>query len=285
MKNLINFFIQHSSWLLFLLYATASCWLLFKNNPYQQYVYLTSANGVAATVYKGAGEVTAYFNLRSINNDLQERNALLEMEVINLKRQIRDYRTAMLPDTINLPDSVAQNYEFHFANVINNSVTKPKNFITIDKGKADGVKPEMGVVDQNGVVGIVSVVSDHAARVISLLNSDMRLSCKVKNSDFFGSLVWHGSDPYHASLEELPKHVKFHRGDTIVTSGFSSVFPPGLIVGTIDSDKPAMANNFFSLNIKLSTDFTRLSTVRTVKSKIAEELKSLEQAEEGGGNE
>ena len=228
----------------------------------------------------GGGEVTSYFNLRSINSDLQERNATLEMEVINLKRQIGEYKTLLQPSGIALPDSVAQNYEYHFANVINNSVTHPKNFITIDKGRLDGIAPEMGVVDQNGVVGIVSNVSDHASRVLSLLNSDMRLSCKVKNTDYFGSLVWHGTDPYHATLEEMPKHVKFHRGDTIVTSGYSAVFPPGLIVGVIESNQQATDNNFFSLKIRLTTDFTRLGTVRAIKSKMAGELKRLEQ--EGG---
>lgn len=251
--------------------------MLFKNNPYQQYVFLTSANKVSATVYKGSSKVTSYFNLQSINADLQRRNASLEMEVINLKRQIRDYRTLLLPDSINLPDSIAQNYEYHFATVINNSVAKPKNFITLDKGRADGISPEMGVVDQNGVVGIVSTVNDHASRVISLLNPDMRLSCKVKNTDYFGSLVWHGVDPRYATLEEMPKHVKFNKGDTIVTSGYSAVFPPGLLVGTIEDMQQATDNNFFSLRIKLSTDFTRLSTVRVIKSKYADEIKQLEQ--------
>ena len=112
----------------------------------------------------------------------------------------------------------------------------------------------------------------------------MRLSCKVKNTDYFGSLVWHGTDPYHATLEEMPKHVKFHRGDTIVTSGYSAVFPPGLIVGVIESNQQATDNNFFSLKIRLTTDFTRLGTVRAIKSKMAGELKRLEQ-EGGTGNE
>lgn len=275
-KNLINFLIRHSSAFVFLFYIAISCWLLFKNNPYQQFVYLTSANQVTSSVYKGVGKVTSYFNLQSINTDLHERNALLEMEVINLKRQIRDYRTLLQTDTISLPDSTAQNYEFHFANVINNSVSRPKNYITIDKGRKDGVTPEMGVIDQNGVVGVVSVVSDHAARVISLLNPEMRLSCKVKDTDYFGSLVWNGENPHYATLEEMPKHVRFEKGDTIVTSGYSAIFPPGLIVGTIVGNQKAADSNFFSLEIKLSTDFTRLSTVKTIKSKYAGELKQLE---------
>lgn len=252
--------------------------MLFNNNPYQQYVYLTSANYVSSSVYKCLSEFTSYFGLKSVNADLQERNAMLEIEVINLKRQINDYKTLLLPQDIALPDSIAQNYEYHFANVINNSVAHAQNYITIDKGRKDGIVPEMGVVDQNGVVGIVSNVSDHAARVLSLLNSDMRLSCKVKNTDYFGSLVWYGPGPQYATLEELPKHVKFHKGDTIVTSGYSAVFPPGLIVGTIEKSAKSTSNdNFYSLSIKLSTDFSRLGTVRTIKSKLASELKSLEQ--------
>lgn len=276
MKNLINFIIRHISWFLFLFYVIISCLLLFQNNPYQQYVYLTSANKVSSSIYKGVSNVTSYFNLQSINNDLQQRNALLEMEVITLKSQIQDYKLLLSNDTINLPDSIAKSYEYHFAHVINNSVSKPMNYITLDKGRLDGIEPEMGVVDQNGVVGIVSVVSDHAARVISLLNPNIRLSCKVKGSDYFGSLIWDGESPYYATLEEMPRHVQFSKGDTIVTSGYSSVFPEGLIVGTIEGNRKAKDDNFFTLKIKLSTDFTRLSVVRAIKSNIANELKELE---------
>lgn len=261
---------------MFLLYTAISLYLLFNNNPYQQYVYLTSANRVSAAVYKCVSGVTSYFNLQSINQDLQERNALLEMDVINLKRQLDDCKLLLQSDSINLPDSVAQNYEYHFARVINNSIAKTENYITIDKGKVDGIEPEMGVVDQNGVVGIVSTVGDHASRVISMLNPDMRLSCKVKNSDYFGSLYWDGISPYYAILAEMPRHVKYHRGDTIITSGYSSVFPEGLIVGTINSSVDSKDGNFVSLKIKLSTDFTKLNTVRAIKSKISNELKALE---------
>ena len=276
---------------MFVLLVVASCWMLFQKNPYQQHVFLTSANRASAVVYKGAGEDKSNYKLRTNNFFFHARNTTQEIEVlkhkttqkkkvINLKRQIGEYKTLLQPSGIALPDSVAQNYEYHFANVINNSVTHPKNFITIDKGRLDGIAPEMGVVDQNGVVGIVSNVNDHASRVLSLLNSDMRLSCKVKNTDYFGSLEWHGTGPYLATLEEMPKHVKFHRGDTIVTSGYSAVFPPGLIVGVIESNQQATDNNFFSLKIRLATDFTRLGTVRAIKSKMAGELKRLEQ--EGG---
>lgn len=276
MRNLISFLIRHSSWFVFLLYVFISLFLLFQNNPYQQYVYLTSANSASASIYKVVSGVTSYFNLQSINNDLQERNALLEMEVINLKRQLDDCKIRMIADSISLPDSVAQSYEYYFAGVINNSVSRPMNYITIDKGSSDGIEPEMGVVDQNGVVGIVSVVSKHAARVISLLNPNMKLSCKVKGTDYFGSLYWDGVSPHFAVLEEMPRHMVYQKGDTIVTSGYSAVFPEGLIVGVIESGMKTNDDNFIALRVRLSTDFTRLSTVRAIKSKLSDELKEIE---------
>lgn len=273
MKELLNFLIKHSHWLVFIFYVFTSCYLLFHNNPYQQHVYLTSANAVSSSVYNGISNVTSYFNLRDINEDLQERNALLEMEVINLRNQVNDLRL-LTADSTSIPESMSQ-YEFIVARVISNSISSAHNYITINRGKKDGIRPEMGIVNQNGIVGTVDVVGEHASRVISLLNNNFRLSCKVKGSDSFGSLVWDGKSPYYAMLEEMPRHVKYHRGDTIVTSGYSAVFPEGIIVGTIESDKKEVADNFISLRIKLTTDFTQLSTVRAIKSDIKAELDAL----------
>ena len=275
MKELLNFLIKHSHWLVFIFYVFTSCYLLFHNNPYQQHVYLTSANAVSSSVYNGMSNITSYFNLRDINEDLQERNALLEMEVINLRNQVNDLRL-LTADSTSIPENMSQ-YEFIVARVISNSISQPQNYITINRGSLDGIAPEMGVIDQNGVVGIVNVVGPHSARVISLLNPQFRLSCKVKGSDFFGSLVWDGKDAYHAVLEEMPKHVKFAKGDTIVTSGYSSVFPEGLIVGTIVEQIKDKNDNFFSLRIALSTDFTQLSTVRTIKNNRQAEIMALDE--------
>lgn len=222
--------------------------------------------------------VTSYFDLRDINEDLQERNALLEMEVINLRNQVNDLRLHA-DDSVSIPANLNQ-YEFIVARVICNSITSANNYITINRGSKDGIRPEMGIVNQNGIVGTVDVVGAHASRVISLLNNNFRLSCKVKGSDSFGSLVWDGKSPYYAMLEEMPRHVKYHRGDTIVTSGYSSVFPEGIIVGTIENDKKEVADNFISLRIKLTTDFTQLSTVRAIKSNIKDELDALNVQEE-----
>lgn len=249
--------------------------MLFQFNSYQQHVYLTSANGISAWVYGGVNKVTSYFHLHDINSDLQMRNALLENEVVGLKRSIRNYQLQCFNDSTGLI-KINSGFDFVMADVINNSVSKKYNFITLNKGKLDGVKPEMGIVDQNGVVGIVNVVGDHSARAISLLNPNFRLSCKVKNYNYFGSLVWNGEDPSVAILEEMPRHIKFHRGDTVITSGYSAVFPEGLIVGTIVASSKSSNDNFHSFKVKLSTDFSQLSTVRILKSNNKAEIDTIE---------
>jgi hypothetical protein len=139
----------------------------------------------------------------------------------------------------------------------------------------------MGVIDQNGVVGIVNVVGPHAARIISLLNPHMRLSCKLRGSGFYGSLVWDGKSPRFAVLEELPKHITFHKGDTIVTSGYSAVFPEGIIVGTVEGLARDMSDSFVSLRIRLTTNFSQLSSVRVITNSMKEQIDALRRAEQG----
>ena len=251
--------------------------MLFKNNPYQQSIYLTSANSISSSVYSGINGITSYFYLRDINEDLQYQNAALEMEVLSLRNQVNEYRLRMT-DTISDKTKNSQ-FDFVLARVISNSISLQQNYITINKGLNDGIDSEMGVVDQNGVVGIINVVGENSARIISLLNPNLRLSCKVKNSDYFGSLVWDGKSPYYAVLEEMPRHVKFEKGDTIVTSGYSSVFPEGIQVGIIDEQLNSGADNFFSLKVKLLTDFTQLSNVRVLKNKMKQELDMLKMNE------
>ena len=262
---------------MFLFFVIMSCLLLFQSNPYQHSIYFTSANAISSSVYGLFNNVTSYFHLRGINEDLQQQNAMLENEVVSLRNQINNYKM-LVPDTSAVPAEY-QNFDFVIAHVISNSISQPYNYITINRGLADGIQPEMGVVDQNGVVGIVNVVGEHSARIISLLNPNLRLSCKVKNSDFFGSLVWDCVSPQYAVLEELPRHVEFENGDTIITSGYSAVFPEGLMVGTIEGRMPTSDDNFYTLKIKLTTDFSRLSTVRAIKNSMKEELETLKSAD------
>lgn len=275
MSELLKFFVKYSSWFLFAIYLVAGFALLFSRNPYQHHVYLSSANIVASGVYRATNNVTSYFSLRDINEDLQRRNSDLELEIYRLKDVIRGYCEKAYADTMTT-DSALTRYNFLIAHVINNSINRSHNYITIQKGRLDGVEPEMGVMDQNGIVGIVNVVGDHTARLISVLNPYLRLSCKIKGQAQVGSLVWDGRDPGEAILEELPKHAKFVNGDTIVTSGYSSVFPEGVPVGTVISGSRDREDNFYTLRVRLFTDFSTLSTVRIIRDNMKEELADVE---------
>lgn len=278
MREIIAFFVRNSKWLVFIFWLVAGCTLLFTRNPYQQSVYLTSAGHVTGAVYDAAGEVTSYFNLHANNEDLNRRNAALQSEVIALREQI----TRMQQQKGTYTDSTApfdalRHFDFITAAVVNNSVVKPYNYITLDKGEADGVKPEMGVIDQNGVVGIVNVVSPHHARVLSLLNPHFRLSCKIKGNDSFGSLVWSGTDPRIALLEELPRHTHFQAGDTVITSGYSAVFPEGIPVGLVIGQQSNPHENFFTLKVRLLSDFAKLNNVQVVINNRAAEIRRLDE--------
>lgn len=279
MRNLWDFILRYSKWLIFMIYMIISLWLLVKNNPYQHYIYLTSANAVSSAILGTTDNVTSYFHLKEINEDLQVRNANLEREIYALRHALRDYREEAYEDSL-ASDSSKSQFDFIIAHVISNSISRTHNYITIEKGANDSIRPEMGVVDQNGVVGIVNIVGPNASRVISLLNPKMRLSCKVKGSDYFGSLVWDGKSPHEAVLEELPRHERFKKGDTIVTSGYSAVFPADIPVGTILSHEKEHDDNFYALRIKLLSDFTTLSTVHVIKNDMKTELDSISANEE-----
>lgn len=276
MNNLLSFFVKHSAWFVFMVYMILSLVLLFRDNPYQQSVYLTSANAISANTYEALSTVSSYFHLKDINEDLQERNALLEMELVRLRSQVKDLQV-MVPDSLREP--WPQHFDFVMARVVSNSIAQPHNYITINRGSKQGVKPQMGVVDQNGVVGVVNVVGPNASRVISLLNTDMKLSCKLKNNEYFGSLIWDGRSPEYAVLGDLPKHITFNKGDTVITSGYSALFPEGLIVGIVEGRDKGAEASFASLRVKLTTNFSQLSTVRVITNNMSEQLHVLERAD------
>ncbi len=283
MRELFDFFVRNSKWFVFIIYVVMSCVLLFSRNPYQHHVYMTSANTVAASVFSLSNNITSYFNLRDINADLNERNAILEAEVLALRSKLQNIDDSLHTDTI--VETETGQYQFIVAHVINNSISKPYNYITINKGYADGIRPEMGVIDQNGVVGAVNVVAEHSARVISVLNQSFHVSCKVKSSQHFGSLTWQGGDPRLALLEDLPRHAPIKPGDTIVTTGFSAVFPPDIPVGRILAPQNGKALSTSNLKVRLSTDFSTLSTVQVVVNTKRKEIIDIEATDDKKHNE
>lgn len=273
MRNILAFIINYSKWFVFAFYVGISLTLLVDNNDYQQSVYMTSANTVSGGVLGTWSQVTGYFHLKSINESLQASNAQLQNDVLNLRSQLIEME-AMRPDTV-FDRKYRDRFGYVPAAVINNNTRHPKNYFTINRGRLDGIRPGMGVVDQNGVVGIVNVTGDHISRVISLLNETQHFSIKLKGTGFIGSLNWKGGDASVAYAEEIPRHAQYRVGDTIVTSGYSTTFPEGIPVGVLMNRVRSRDDSFYAFKIRLLPDFKSLSNVRVIKDIYKIEIDSL----------
>ncbi len=278
MRNLFNFIIRNSHWLLAALLTAFSFYLVFTHNSYQRSVYLTSANQVTGWFYSVSKDVTAFFHLKKNNQLLLERNAQQEREILNLKDRIGMLVAA---DTMGINvfvnDSLpSPQFDFIPAEVVNLSFSGVNNFITINKGSQHGIKPDMGVMSAGGVVGVVSKVSPKFSVVIPIINPKFRLSARLKNSENFGSVFWDGENIGEAQLQELPKHEVFHKGDTVLTS-FSRIFPRNVVIGFVSSEGRSKDDNFNTFNIRLATDFYTLQDVFVIDDTYYEEQKQLEE--------
>ncbi len=259
MRNLIEFLSRYNHWFLFVLLEVASLVLLFRFNNYHGSVWFTSANAVSGKVLEAHSEMESYMNLAEVNEALTQRNVYLEHRLAQLEE-----RLAVKMSTDSLAGKL-QNDSVHYrlipAKIVNNSIDKTENFITLDKGSADGVKKDMGVVSGTGVVGIVYLVSKHYSVVISVLNAKSNISCAIADRGYFGYLHWTGGASDIAYVDDIPRHAHFKRGDNIVTSGYSSVFPAGIAVGKISKVYNSPDGLSYRLQVKLSTDFSTLRDV------------------------
>ncbi len=280
MRNLIDFLARHNHWFLFILLEVLSFVLLFHYNSYQGSVWFSSANAVSGKVFEWNASVTQYFSLVDVNKTLTERNIYLERQVEQLTEQLekagRDsteierMQTSVLKDCNTIP-----------AKVVSCSLNKLNNFITIDKGYADGVRKDMGVVCGTGVVGIVYLVSEHYSVLIPVLSSVSNISCTIRSRGYFGYLHWKGGSPEEGYIDDIPRHARFKLGDVIVTSGYSSVFPPGIVVGKIKHVYNSANGLSYRLKITLSTDFGRLRDVCVINDKeMDRKLEILHAAED-----
>ena len=281
MRNLLNFFLKYNYWFLFILLEVISLALLFRFNNYQGSVFFTSSNQVAGMAYEAANNVTGYFHLKSINNDLVQKNVELELQMEHLRSVLMEL-TSDSTELERMKSDALEGYDIYRANVINNSLTHVDNYITLDKGENDGIRSEMGVINGSGVVGIVYQTSANYSVVIPILNSKSSISCKIKQSDYFGFLKWDGGSSRYATVKDMPRHSLFSLGDTIVTSGHSAVFPGGIPIGTVEDMSDSHDGLSYLLKVKLFTDFGRLNDVRVIAQKGQEEQLELEQKVKGG---
>ena len=281
MRNLLNFFLKYNYWFLFILLEVISFALLFRFNNYQGSVFFTSSNQVAGMAYEAANNVTGYFHLKSINDDLVQKNVELELQMERLRSALMEL-TSDSTGLERMKSDALKGYDIYRANVINNSLTHVDNYITLDKGENDGIRSEMGVINGSGVVGIVYHTSSNYSVVIPILNSKSSISCKIKRSDYFGFLKWDGGSSEYATVKDMPRHSLFSLGDTIVTSGHSAVFPGGIPIGTVEDISDSHDGLSYLLKVKLFTDFGRLNDVRVIAQKGQEEQLELEQKVKGG---
>ncbi len=270
MRNLIRFLSKNSFIFLFVFLLFVSFVLLVQNNNYQNSKVFNSSNFLIGNLYSTINNVNDYFNLKEDNAKLAEQNAKLQATQIGTFTKI--YGT-----TVEINDTVyAQKYVYTSAKAINNSTNRRENYITIDKGSINGIKSGMGVVSPKGIIGTVKNVSENFCSVMSVLHEKNAVSAKIKKSGYIGSLVWELGNYRIAQLRDIPNHVKLNKGDTIITSGYSLVYPEGVIIGTVkDFDLPE-GNNFYNIDIEFSVDYKSLSHVFIVKSWMKEEQKKLE---------
>ena len=279
MHNLTEFLAKHNHWFVFLVLEVVSMVLLFRYNSYQGSVWFSSANAVTGKVYEWDSAVESFFSLSGVNSQLTQRNAFLEQQVRMLDDSIAHLTHSQEVAVARLSNMVPfQGCRLIPAKVVANMVNRYDNLITIDKGSADGVKRDMGVVCGMGVVGIVYLVSEHYSIVIPALNSHSNISCTIQRRGYFGYLRWRGGSSQLAYLEDVPRHAHFKLGDNVVTSGYSSVFPPGVMVGKVLHVFNSADGLSYRVQVKLSTDFARLRDVCLVDDSALQERIDLMRA-------
>lgn len=272
MERLLKFLYEYRAFFTFLFLELVSVWLVVENNQYQSTTYFNTSNQIAASIISTSQNIREYFSLRDINSDLAMENS-------KLRKKLDQRDQLLLTKELNLvrDSAVINRFDFVSAKVVNNSTRYYKNFITINKGKEDGLQAGMAAISQLGAVGKVKSVSDHYAVLISLLNIDDQVSSLIKRTGHFGTVQWDGTDTRLIDLKYIPRHVELKVGDTIVTSGYNSVFPEGIVIGTINSFKLNEEAQFHTIKVALSQDFGMLSFVEVVKSHLKAEKDSLEQ--------
>jgi rod shape-determining protein MreC len=272
MERLILFVYQNRAFFTFLFLELISAWLIVQNNAYQGSKFFNSSNGLVAAMNSFSQSVRDYFMLTEVNRNLSEENALLK------RKLSQQPMTFVLPnDSIYRDSSGVNQYEFKSAKVVNNHVDMVKNFITINKGREDGVEAGMAVISPLGVVGKVKLASNHYSVVTSILHVDVMVSAVLKRTENFGTVQWDGKDPDVVDFNYIPPHVHPGVGDTVVTSGYNAIFPQGVMIGVISSvdlNKDAL---FYDIKVRLSQDFRKLAWVTVVKNNHHAEQDSLEQ--------
>ncbi len=268
MLRILQFLYSLRAFLLFIVLEAAAIWLIVANNSPQGAAFFNSSTAVIGSILQTQSDVTGFFSLAEANEELLAENAALAEK---LKASIT------IPDSISLElDSALEvSFDFKGARIISNSLRFSQNHLTLNKGRKHGIKPGMGVFNQEGVVGRIKSVSENYSVAISLLNTGLMLSSKIKSNDVFGSVQWDGNNSRQAKMLYVPRHVTAQVGDTVVTTGYNAVFPEGIPVGVISKVDQSGNPNYLDIMVDLSTDFSKVRYVYLVENLKAGELDSL----------
>ncbi|HES59366.1 MAG: rod shape-determining protein MreC [Bacteroidales bacterium] len=267
MNTLLKVIVRFHFLLIFIILETISLSLFISEDINKKNVVYSSANVVSGYFYNKINNWRSYFILAKENEDLRAENLKLKNDIQIIEKN-KDNKSFQKSDSLQYP--------YIAAKVINNTVYKGKNYMTIDKGKLDGVDKDCGIIGNEGIVGVVAAVSNRYALVVSLLNERLALSAKIKKNNYFGTLKWNADDYRFAEFTEIPNHTNINIGDTVVSSGFSAIFPEGINLGVIYKVETSESNNFYDLKVKLSTDFKSIRNVYVIKNLQRKEQINLE---------
>jgi len=270
MRGLLRFLYKYRSFELFILLELVGIWMLVQHNRYYNVSYLNSSNALVGNVNEKFFNTEQYFELREVNQTLAEENALL-------REQLSKYIYVNNYQTLKINDSITNRYELIPAQVENNSTDKKNNYVLLDKGVDQGITPGMGVIGPKGIIGQVKFVSANFSTVVSLLHSGLSVSSKLKKNNTIGSIQWDGEQADQVKLKFIARHVPIAIGDTILTSGFNSVFPEGIHVGYVQDVRININESFYDIDVKLATSFDNLNMTYIVKDKFINEIDSLTQ--------
>lgn len=263
---------RFGNWVTFLILEAISLTLVVEYNQYQNQIFIHSGNVVTGNIKERVRSVGHYFSLGKENERLQAENAKLLSKVNALQQLVPP------EDSVSQhPELLAPRFEFLPAKVINKTLLGQNNYFTIDLGKKDSVNINMGVIGDKGLVGIVTNVSEHHAKVMTLLHPLTRISASIQGQSFYGSLSWDGHDRYHMILEDIPKEADIPIGGNIITSGYSNLFPPDIVIGTIESSEMKAGDGGHTIKVKLINDLSSLTYAYVLRDRMKADLEQLEE--------
>ncbi|OEJ99243.1 rod shape-determining protein MreC [Flavivirga aquatica] len=268
MQQIVNFIIKNKNFLLFFFLFSISILFTIQSHSYHKSKFINSANFLTGGIYNSVNNISVYLNLKSQNQLLVEENNRLRSLVLNSGIEI---------DSTYIDSTSFNNiYNVYNANIIKNNYSLTDNILTINKGNNDSIKQDFGVISSKGIIGIIDRTSNNYATVISILNTTSKISAQLKKTNHFGTLIWNAKSPEFVQLIDIPKIAPVKTGDTIITSGRSSIFPKGIPVGVISNFQLDTSENYYEINIQLFNDMTNLEHTYIIKNKNAKEINKLQ---------